>query len=542
MRPTSFKLPLLLISLLAALAGPRLGAAPVINSVSSNTNRVGRYAKLELTVDLTAVYTNAYNPDDVDLWGEFTAPAQHSFWRFWRKSPAPKVWRVNGFYDGAQWKLRFAPDETGRWRYVVRARDAGGTGVGAPEVFTCVPSTNHGWIRSAPNHRYLVHDDGTSFYGVGACYPWGNTSAGLDQMRALGFNVYVYWNGTYDRPGGTNLIESLASGLGRYDQQKCRRLDQLINMSEARGLGMILVIWPHDYLSEKMRGWPSGWAKNPFQTLTPAGAFYGDTNAWAYQQKMYRYIIARWGYSPALAAWQTVDEISGTSGWRADRDAANAWAARMAGYFQTQDPFQHPTTASHGDFWDPGNRANDWPNTEIYGNYSLTNIVSTIHKLWDTYEKPCIMGEVGLDRNAELAHRKIWAGLASGISITPLLWSFNQGWAPGVSTQYAPFEKFIAGIDFARLSNPAPAQVQVPGASAYGITSRQLTFGWLTGEFTGKNLQVTGLSDGAHRLEWWDCTTGDVLATHSVNIINGSLSAPIPPTPRPDLAFKILPP
>jgi hypothetical protein len=506
------------IALLVVFASSVL-AAPSINSVDRNADRVGNYAKLELTVGLTAVFTNAYNPDDVDLWGEFT-------------SPSGKLWRINGFYDGAQWKIRFAANETGEWSYLVKARDSTGTGQGTPGSFTCEASTNHGWVRIAPNHRYLARDDGTSFYGVGACYPWDNSTNGFDRMRDLGFNIYVYWNGTYDRSGGTNLIESTNSGIGKYDQGKCARLDDLINWSEERGLGMILVIWPHDYLSEGMRGWPAGWSKNPYKTITTSHIFYGDTNAWAYQEKMYRYIVARWGYSTGLAGWQTIDEISGTRGWT-NRADANAWAGEIAGYFQKNDPFQHPTTASHGDFWDQGNKVNDLPNTEIYRNYSVSNFASTIQRLWNGYEKPCIMGETGANRSARYAHRALWAGLSSGISVTPLFWSFNQRWTEAAASQFAPLEKFIAGINFAGLTSPAQAEVKVPDASVYGITSDQLTFGWMTGDISGKTLGASGLKNGDYRLEWWDCAKGSVLSTASLSVTNGSLSAVIPATLPP---------
>jgi len=526
--------------LLLFLATPELWATPVLNSLTADAVNVGRYEKLELSIGLTAAFTNPYDPKEIDLSAEFTTPTTHSFAHFWQKSPSPKVWRVNGFFDGTQWKIRFAPNQTGRWTYVVHARDASGLGPGASGYFTCVESTNHGWVRIAPNHRYLVHDDGTSLYGVGACYPWGNTTNGFDRMRALGFNIYVYWNGTYDREGGNHLISSLESGVSHYDQGKCQRIDELLTESEARGLGMILVIWPHDYLCEKLGGWPARWSENPYHTITTSGAFYGDTNAWAWQEKMYRYMIARWGYSPALAGWQTIDEISGTSGWRADPASAMAWTAKIAGFFQSQDPFQHPTTASHGDFWDLGNRANNLSNTEIYGNYSVTNITATAQKLWNNYEQPCLMGEMGLDRNARLAHRKIWAGLASGLAVTPLLWSFNQGWTTNVSAQYAAFNQFIAGVDFARLTSLAQAEVEVPKALACGITSDQLTFGWLTGNFTGQTLKVSGLRNGAYRLEWWDCTTGAILATNPATVTNGSLSAAIASTTQEDLAFKII--
>lgn len=526
-RTLAFAKSLLPLLLALAYSTPRLTAAPAIGGVTRSADQVGKYARLELTVDLKASFSNAYNPDEIDLSAEFTSPAR-------------KVWKVNGFFDGTEWKVRFAGNETGVWYYLLKATDATGSVRTPTALFSCVPSTNHGWVKIAPNHRYLACDDGTSFYGVGACYPWSITTNGLDQMQKLGFNTYVYWNGTYDRDGGNNLIESTAWGLGRYDAAKCKRIDNLIDWSEARGLGMILVIWPHDYLSEGMRGWPVGWPKNPYAKIVTSTNFYSDTNAWVLQQKMYRYVIARWACSPALLSWQTVDEISGTPGWVAHRADANAWAANMAKFFQTQDPFKHPSNASHGNFWDEGNQANDLSNTEIYGNYSTSNIVATIHKLWSGYDKPAIMGETGVDRNAAISHHKLWAGLASGISINPLLWSFNQGWSAPVGDQFPAFEKFIAGINFAGLKSPALARLAIQNAEAYGITSDRLTFGWVTGDFSGKKIEIAGLGNGGYRVEWWDCAAGTVLASNTASAMSGSLSLTIPTTTQPDLAFKII--
>ncbi len=111
-------------------------------------------------------------------------------------------------------------------------------------------------------------------------------------MKNLGFNTYVYWNGTYDRNGGGNLIESIASGLGKYDQPKCTRLDTLIEWSEARDMSMVLVILPHDYASENIDGWPAKWQLNPYNTIVSSNNYYSDEASWNYQQKQYRYIIA----------------------------------------------------------------------------------------------------------------------------------------------------------------------------------------------------------------------------------------------------------
>ena len=514
--------------LIITLSVLSLWAVPSITLVSKNAGQVGTYSKLELTVGLTASYANPYDPAQIDLWTEFT-------------SPANKLWKVKGFYDGTEWKVRFAANEIGVWSYVVKATDASGTGSSTAGNFTCVASPNHGWVKVAQNQRYLCYDDGTSFYGVGPCYPWGPTTSGLDQLKRYGCNTWLYWNGTYDGSGGNNLIESMASGIGKYDQGKCTRIDSLIAWSEARGPEMILVIWPHDYLCENLGGWPSQWSSSPYSTITSCAAFYGDTNAWTYQTKLYRYIIARWGYSMALGGWQTVDEISGTCGW-SNQATANAWTGKIAAYFQTNDPFRHPTEASQGNYWAAGDSVNDLSNTEVYGNLSDTNIASTVQTLWTGFKKPCIMGETGYVQDVTVFHSVLWSALAAGASITPLWWAFlpDQNWNNADSAQYPPFVKFIAGLNVAGLTSLAQAHVAVAGAKAWGITSDQVAFGWISGTISGKNLSLTGLANGNYQVEWWDCTAGTTISTNTSSMTNGTLTTAIPATSQTDMAYKIL--
>ena len=68
------------------------------------TPEVGLFDKFELNVDLRATFANPFDPDEVDLWAEFTAPSG-------------KVQKIWGFYNpgpfGAVWMVRFSPTETG---------------------------------------------------------------------------------------------------------------------------------------------------------------------------------------------------------------------------------------------------------------------------------------------------------------------------------------------------------------------------------------------------------------------------------------------
>ena len=511
--------------LMIAVSALTLWAAS-ITSVTKSPDPVGKYVKFELTVALGATYTNPYDPTQIDLSAQFTSPTNN-------------VWKVNGFYNGSQWKIRFAANEIGNWSYVVTATDAGSTAQSPAGTFSCTASTNHGWVKVASNKRYLMCDDGTSWYGIGPCYPWSVASSGLDQLQTMGCNAWVYWNGTYDN--GYQLIESTSSGIGKYDQSKCTRIDSLIKWSETRGLTMILVVWPHDYLCQSVSGWPQAWSSNPYGSIVSCANFYSDANAWTYQTKQYRYIIARWGYSTGLSSWQTVDEISGTDGW-SNQTAANAWAAKIAAYFQTNDPFKHPTNGSHGNYWPAGNQAHDIANTEIYGTLTGSNAATTMQQLWQNNVKPCMMGETGSTTSVTDFHNMLWGGFAGGASITPNWWSYNQSWNSSFSSHYSAFEKFIAGINFAGLISPVLATVTVSGASAWGVTSSQVTFGWITGTISGKSFSVTGLANGSYNLEWWDCTAGTILSTSAVSVTTGSLTAAVPATSQTDMAFKLIAP
>ena len=68
-----------MMSILIAVAGivtPALAAPPAIRSAQPSTpGPIGLYEKFELALDLEATYNNPFDPDEVDLWAEFTAPS-----------------------------------------------------------------------------------------------------------------------------------------------------------------------------------------------------------------------------------------------------------------------------------------------------------------------------------------------------------------------------------------------------------------------------------------------------------------------------------
>jgi hypothetical protein len=420
-----------------------ISVLPQIISVVASQSLIDKYGKLELSVDLKALYDNPYDPDQIDLHAQF-------------ESPNGKRWTINGFFDGKEWKIRFSPNEEGVWKYQVVVSDTTGKAEGEPQSFETTASKNHGWIGvSQTNKRYLSYADGSSFYGIGVAYPWGIIDETLDTIASSGGNLVTYWNGNYDSAGsggGVNQLESLISGIGKYDEDKGHRIDELVTAFESRNLHMSFVIWPHDSLANKIE-WPKTWDKNAYSTLGDAIDFYKNEQMWKYQQKLYRYILARWGYSSAIGIWDIVCEITGTDGWMlGDQNAANEWLTKTNQFIKDNDPYHHPTMGSMAgnfeDFWDHAYRTLDIADRENYYDTSINAYATDIQKRWAEYEKPLFIGETGNVTDVSIYHNAIWTALANGLSSSPIWWDISKV-DTAMFTQMKAFSTFVSDIDFA---------------------------------------------------------------------------------------------
>ena len=339
--------------LLTVIFSAAVSGQPVIERINARNLPVGLYEKFEFSVSIDAEFENPFDPDDLDIMAVFT-------------SPSGNEWKVPGFYNQAfrgGFTIRFSPDEEGDWAYAVSVTDRNGTATSEEQSFSVVPSEYHGPVRIASNKRYLEHADGTPWYGVGLWHNRGNETEVLDELQERGVN-YI-----------SRLItplETWGTGLGRYDQLLCSEIDEFLVELEERDMQLALNFWFHSFLSETV--WGGGniaWYTNPYALVCDARDFYSSEEAWAYQEKLYRYMIARWGYSRSLAIWFVVDEVNGTDGWASgDSVGAADWARKVHEYFKENDPWQHLTTGTRsggsGEWWDRGYEIFDMAGREIY--------------------------------------------------------------------------------------------------------------------------------------------------------------------------------
>ena len=573
------KLPLVFFGVIC-LTFATLAAAkpPSISSVRSNSGQVGLYEKFELRIDLEATYSNPFDPDQIDLTVEFTAPSG-------------KKWNIWGFYNPSYWTslwmVRFSPTEKGAWRYVVKVADSEGTARSRPGSFRVIDSEHHGFVKIAPNRRYLKYDDGSTFYGVGLWYNDSYelfnegriTEDGLDNLKARGANFVCFF---------PTPLETMGSGLGRYDQNRCGRMDQLFEWCEQRDMMISWNIWFHSYISQAV--WGGGNARyrnNPYKLVSSADDFFGDEKAWQYQTKLYRYIIARWGYSRALFLWFIVDEINGTEGWtRGGPEVAQEWSAKMDKYFNEHDPYGRPTTGTQsggiGQWWPEGYKIFDVAAREIYEaqghpmpksgklgpddpspiQSSYCNYATQIQNLWNGFDKPAIIGECGWDHTyyepgmpgyLAMYHNVLWVSLVNGACATPFWWSYSD-WVNDsvVTNQMLYFSQFVSKIDFAA-KDFAPAEITGSGCDAWAMRAGRFVVGWVVNPRTSvanDSFTVSGLPDGDYELRLYRTWRGRYMDPQTVRSRGGKLTYTIPElkTTRGhalhignDVAFKIVP-
>lgn len=542
------------------------------------TSPVGRYEKLELGVDLKATYQNPYDPDDLDLWAEFTAPSG-------------KKWKIWGFYNRSswseQWMIRFAPTETGAWRYVVKVHDREGVAESKPGTFEAVESKHHGFINIAANRRYLQYADGSPFYGVGMWYNDGYelslqgkiTEAGLDNLREHGANLISF----YSTP-----LETMGTGLGRYDQDRAARLDQIFEWCEQRDMAISWNIWFHAYFSEAVWGRGSArYRENPYRLITSADQFFSSDEAWRYNEKLLRYMVARWGYSRSLFLWFAVDEINGTEGWsKGGAQVSEQWCQRLHDWLKANDPYGRPTTGTRSggidQWWPDGYKIFDIAARELYEaqghpmphggkvdwinenplKFSYLNYAKQTQNLWNGFNKPAMIGECGADHTyyepgtpgyLAMYHNALWVSLANGLTMSPLWWA-NGG--PSIHDSVVTgtmlyFASFVGDIDFVNTSWQ-PVVLKVSTGDGWAMQSAAMTFGWVANPVSGvadETFTVPGLADGEYDVRLYRTWRGEYLAPMTATATGGMLSVKMPELlPKgshaenigDDVAFKIV--
>ncbi len=393
----------------------------------------------------------------------------------------------------AGWRVRFTPSEVGTYRYHVEALSGGQVAESEERTFEVTDSDRPGFVRiSEDDPHYFVLDNGGPFFPIGHDVPWGLDDALVQfpKMKAHGENCTYFIMCPWDMS-----IEW--KQLGVYDQLAAAKLDAYVACAEENGVRLKLSFDIHDAFRKSRL-----WSQNPYNAANggpcaTVNDFYTNTEAYVAYAHRLDYILARWGCSPNIMAWEAFAENDGPTqlpdgneGWGYPTKPGGEevsrmlvrWLSDVGDFVQNNDPYGRLFTASFGgDVSDP----NVWAlpqvdYTQIH-HYNSIDTAPPIHewcaKLASEYAKPMMVTEFGWnvkavdeaqDPQGICLHNGIWAGALSGAAGAPLNWWWNRIDALNLYPHFRALRGFLKGVDWPREGfAPAACTVTPPAADHF---------------------------------------------------------------------------
>lgn len=253
---------------------------PVLPAFAERPAIVRKWGRFEQEFKSSAKYANPVQ--EARLAVVFTAPSGEST-------------TVNGFWDGGKsWKVRFSPNEVGKWLYSTACSDPNNAGLDSQKGFFLVTASSaktrfdqHGPITISHDGHYLIHEDGTPFFWL-ADTAWNTPLLGslndlvvyTDQRVRQNFTavqwVATQWRAAPHGDAGKHVAFNGKESIS-INPEFFQRLDDRINAFDRAGL-----------LSAPVMLWAIGGGSNP--AVNPGYSLPEDQAI-----LLGRYMVARWG-------------------------------------------------------------------------------------------------------------------------------------------------------------------------------------------------------------------------------------------------------
>jgi len=391
---------------------------------------------------------------------------------------------------------------TGSWRLAKVTLNGAAQPVAAePLQVTALPTTaSSGWRPTAAGSSSTTH----ALLSLGCNVGWGNRDHDvpyyLAKQGAAGTNWSRIWMTHFDSRNLEWTYDD-QQPLGQLSLKAAERWDAIVSAAEAQGIRLQIVLQHHGQYSTRTN---PNWSQNPFNQanggfLATPQEFFTHPRAIALTKAKYRYVIARWGYSPAVMAWELFNEVQYTDTTTGEgKDAVGQWHREMAAFLRAQDPDHHLVTTS-SDLDLPIWSAMDYYQPHTYPSDPVTAIAAQAPA---TYDQPIFFGEIGpggaLDRDdGRYLHRILWAGLMGEQPGAAQYWTWDQVDRADLYQHFRGASRFVneAGLAGRRMTR-TKTTVETPalGPLVFGPAG-----GWgkpgLGTLVIGRNGVVDGLED-----------------------------------------------
>lgn len=367
------------------------------------------------------------NPFLRDVWAEV-------------KTPAGTALEVPAFYVGGEtYSVRVRANQRGEYALTgVTEIDAGARRirslrvVGSGHVRVAEIEDRPAVTIDAATGRF-VRSDGRVYVPLGTNLAWAPGGRlewypeTFQQFQENGLNWTRIWMAHWD---GLNLdwltpAAGKSPPAGELDLRVAAAWDRIIASAEDHGVYLQMVLQHHGQWSSTVN---SNWKSNPWNAANPGGflrtpeEFFTSPDARRFTAAKFRYIVARWGYSPAVLAWELFNEVHWTDAMRHGREAdVAAWHDEMARRIREVDVYHHLVTTSTENLRSPVYAAMDYYQPHCYG-YDMLTSLRRFMVPPRQLDRPVFYGEMGDDHMPLTDEQK-----ASAAELPPLAWMSVMG-------------------------------------------------------------------------------------------------------------------
>ena len=516
-----------------------LAQSPSATPVAADT--IPLYGLYETTLDTGLVATNPYDPAQVDIVAQFTAPSGRqvevdAFWMQPYRDTCLKDCQTETLEPLGKpgWRVRFTPTEVGAWSYFIQQRSADTVMTLRSGQLNVVTAERSGFIHVGQNRRYFAYDNGGTYFPVGVNLGWSWDGGGsvlgyiewLKQLNAVGANyarlyVDVPWFIGFDwhgKPGDYSVT-----------QPDAWKLDKILSTAENYGIAIqIVLVWHQGFIS--YQGVPvnipavparpnieADWNTNPYNVvrggpLANAVSFFTTTEGRTLLKRRLRYIVSRWGYSTSLFSWEVIDQLDRA----VNTQTATEWLREIVGYLREVDPYAHPITAGLRDpalsgLLDPV--VLDFKETRFYQRRPIepaidqvTGTLNALNPLLADVDRPVLLTEFSIgpwfepvtdDPKGVHLTESMWATALSGAGGSAASWWWDTYIFPnGLQNNFGPLANFTKDIPFAS-SDLQPASLTISSDPTATFDSLKVSgFGGTFGAEPGPDVVYRLTPDG----------------------------------------------
>ena len=378
------------------------------------------------------------------------------------------------FFDGDAWRLRYTPSKDGQYDYRIVAKTPSETKVAASGSFAANKADRRGFLRvGSHTNRYFAFDSGEPYFALGENIGWvrwrgeANVEAWvgyLDECSAVGMNWIRIWM----CPWGRTELTWTPMGVSykdykTYDMNNACVIDGIFREAEKRGVYIQWCINHHGQYSKQTN---PIWDGNPFSVenggfLKEPEDFFTDREAIRHYKNRLRYLVARWGYSTHLMAWEFWNEVNLTSNF--DFPTVKRWHEEMAQYLHEIDPYDHLLTTSTSGGYEQTCEIEglDYLQSHSYTNHLIAKLAETSQKREGKCSQvPHFFGEMAYDWRGPAKvdptgislHNQLWASVhATSDAGTAMTWWWDNWIRPNnLYPIFLPLAKYIEEIDWDR--------------------------------------------------------------------------------------------